>query len=294
DADSNVLIAESISTERDGGPDHVIGRMATLAHQMIQDADLTPNDVAAVGVGTPGPLTEDSAIVHKAPNMPGWVNVPLRDKLRDASQLPVSVFNDANCAAFAEYWAGAGKAEGVEHLILLTLGTGIGAGVVINGKLFAGAHNAGTELGHWIVERDGRHCGCEQRGCVEQYTSATAIANQAKQRRDAGLPTSMPENPTCHQVFTAAAEGDKLAIEVIDEATDYLGLLCVNLVRAFDPQMIVLGGGVAAAGDALLSRVRASFEKRTWTVRPERVIIETAALGNDAGFIGAAGLVAKG
>ena len=304
-----VLTQQRTPTQADQGPDHVIDRMADLARAIAQDAGVPWDRIEGIGVGTPGP-TDGHGTVLQAPNLPGWSNIPLQQRLADRTRRPVVVVNDANAATYGEYWAGAAHDQHAEHMLFLTLGTGVGGGAVIDGQLYAGAHQAGTELGHMILYPHGRPCGCGQRGCLEQYTSATAIAadaHRALQGHGEGnapppLPqgegrgegaSSLPPNPTCRDVFDAAADNDPLALQIVDQAADHLGIACVNLVRIFDPQIIILGGGVVAAGDALIRRVRSAFDRHTWTVRPEKVAIHAATLGNDAGFIGAAALTAQ-
>ncbi|MBI1372041.1 MAG: ROK family protein [Phycisphaera sp.] len=291
DEAGTTVAQRSIPTESHGGPGHVMDRLNTLARQLADDATLEWDRVDGIGVGTPGPLG-DGDVVLSAPNLPGWKNVPLGAGMTERTKRPVAIVNDADAAAFGEFWTGAGAGESIQHMILLTLGTGIGGGVIINGKLFSGAHRAGAELGHVIVEPQGRPCGCGQVGCIERYASASAVANEAKRRLGAGEASSLTsiDEVSCRAVFEAAEAGDAMALSVVEEACDKLGTTCVNLVRIFDPQMIVFGGGMAHAGDALLSRVRATFDRRTWHVREERVTLTLATLFNDAGFIGAAGM----
>jgi glucokinase len=287
-----VKAQHSIPTEADEGPGHVMDRLAELARELAERAAVPWERIDGIGVGTPGPIDENG-VVLEAPNMPGWKSIPLEEQVAQRTERRVRVVNDANAAAYGEYWAGAARGERVEHMVFLTLGTGLGGGVVTGGRLFLGAHHAGAELGHAIVEVGGRRCACGQRGCIEQYASATAISREAHRRIELGESTDLPDHPTTEQVFDAAAVGDRLAGSVIEEATRYLGAACVTFVRAFDPQMIVLGGGVAAAGDALLERVRQAFHDQTWHVRPERVNIALSELGNAAGFTGAAGMVVR-
>lgn len=287
DENNAIVTRRSIPTEAEGGADHVIGRLAELARTLVSDAKLKEGDIGGVGVGTPGPVEPKSQVVLLAPNLK-WKNVALGPDLRNQIGWPVQVVNDANAAGYGEFIAGV--ARDVDDMVLLTLGTGIGSGIVIGGKLFIGPHGAGAELGHSIIELNGHPCGCGQRGCIEQYASATAIAREAQRRRAAGEKTTMPENPSTKDVFTALAAGDPLATAVVDEACDYLGAAIVNFVHALDPEMVVLGGGVTAAGQALLTRVRAAHKKHHWTASPSYITIELATLGNDAGFIGAANL----
>lgn len=290
DEGGGIVAKGMIKTEAESGPGHVIGRLGMLAERLMREAGLGKEDVDKIGVGTPGPLDPAAGLVLSAPNMPGWKMIRLKDELMGVTGMDVKVVNDGNAAAYGEYWTGSARDERVQHMILLTLGTGIGGGVVIDGKIFSGAHGAGTELGHMIVKPGGRPCGCGQLGCIEQYASATAFAREAKRRIDAGEVTSLEGEVTTKDVFDAAADGDAMSRAVIDRGIDYLGKACVNLVRIFDPQVIVIGGGVIAAGEAVMGRLRRSFDDQTWTVREERVEFAAATLGNDAGFIGAAGM----
>ncbi|MBI1370515.1 MAG: ROK family protein [Planctomycetes bacterium] len=289
DEKANVVAQHSIPTEAKQGPEHVFDRLAFMAGKLMADAKVEASQIKGIGVGTPGPV-DRNGVVLSAPNLAGWKNVPLASELNKRMPMPIKIVNDADAAGYGEYWAGAGRDESIKYLILLTLGTGVGGGIVLDGKLYAGSYGAGAELGHTIIQLDGEPCGCGQRGCLEQYTSATAIARSAARAMAAGEKTSLPANPTTRQVFEALEAGDALAEKVVNRACEYLGIACVNFVRTFDPQMIVLGGGVAAAGEALSKRVRASFMKHTWRIVEPKVIITTATLGNDAGFIGAAGM----
>lgn len=292
-----VVIKDSIPTESEHGPDHVISRLALMVEQLCEKAKLSLAAIETIGVGTPGPLDDANGVVLSAPNMAGWVNVHLRDELSaKVKNRPVVVVNDANAAAYGEYWSGVARDKSIQNVILLTLGTGIGGGVVIKNHIFKGAHGAGTELGHMIVEPLGRQCGCGQRGCIETIASATGIVRTARERLESETSSSLNKvmkkkgDLSCEDIFTAASKGDSFANDVVDNACDYLGLTCVNLTRIFDPQMIIFGGGVTRAGKDLLERITKSFNKRNWTVREPFVTLSLATLGNDAGFIGAAGM----
>ena len=289
DEQHRVLAQHSIDTQSKGGPDHVMDRLALLAHEVTDRAGLEWQDVAGIGVGTPGPTTAEG-VVMMAPNLHGWKDVPLQSGLTQRAQINVRVVNDANAAAYGEFIAGAGKSGEIRHMILLTLGTGVGGGVIINNELFVGPHGAGAELGHSILTLGGRECGCGQRGCLEQYASATAIVREAKRRAAAGEKSSLPAEPSAKDVFDHAQQGDRLAESIIDEACQYLGAGIANFIHAFDPQLVVLGGGVANAGEPLLDRVRRHIQDQMWKVAPIYSRLVGAELGNSAGFIGAAGL----
>ena len=289
DEKNTVLARHSIPTEGHISPDHVMDRLELLGRDVAQRAGIAWDNIAGLGVGTPGPTTAEG-VVMMAPNLAGWKDVPLQSGLAERTGLNVKVVNDANAAAYGEFLAGAGKDGDVRHMILLTLGTGVGGGVIINNELFIGPHGAGAELGHSILTLGGRPCGCGQRGCLEQYASATAIVREAKRRLGDGEESTLPVEMTAKDVFEFAQGGDKLADSIIDEACRYLGAGIVNFIHAFDPQVIVLGGGVANAGEPLLERVRRHIEDQMWHVAPIYSRLVAAELGNDAGFIGSAGL----
>jgi glucokinase len=288
----NIVRQASIPTETDRGQEHVLARMAMIARQVVADAGLKPGQIKGVGVGVPGPVDASGEVVLEAPNL-GWKLCPVRERLEELTPWKCLVVNDANAAAYGEFIAGAGRDPGVRDMILITLGTGVGSGIVIKGELFIGPHGAGAELGHSVMTINGRPCSCGQRGCLEQYTSASAIGREAKKKIDSGVKTLLRAGATSKDVFDAAAKGDAAAQEIVDEVCEYMGLACVNFVHAFDPEVILLGGGAAAAGEPLVRGVRAAFKRHMWHVAPTHVTITTAMLGNDAGFIGAAGMAGR-
>lgn len=284
----------SSPTEAQHGPDHVIRRMCEGTLEVIRQAGLPKERVLAVGIGSPGPMSHKQGMILELANLPGWNNVPLRDKVAAGTGLPANLENDANAAAYGEFWAGGGK--GTKDMVLFTLGTGIGGGVVIDGKLLRGYFDNGAELGHMIVVPNGRLCGCGQHGCVEAYASAHFTAVRAveaikngeksvlKERLDKGLPVETPH------VVEAANAGDALAARIWDETCRLLATACVNMQHFSNPQKILLGGGMIGAGKYLLEPVRKHFLDLAWKVAKDYPEIEFATLGNDAGFLGAAGL----
>lgn len=283
----------SVPTDSDRGAEAVLNAMIAGAKDAAAGADWSMASVDAIGIGSPGPIDFAAGVIVKAPNIPGLDNMPLRDGVSAGTGRPSILENDANAAAFAEYWVGAAKDPSVDNIVMLTLGTGIGSGIIVNGALIHGAHNSAGEGGHMIVKDGGRQCGCGQRGCLEAYASASHTANRAREALDNGGASTLNDLPapiTSEQVFAAAAAGDKLALGIIDETTDLLGVACVNLCRLLDPQMILFAGGMIHAGDFLFDRIRAAFARHTWTVAEDRVQIGPAMVGNDAGLIGAAGV----
>jgi glucokinase len=285
-----IIARSSIPTEAHLGPEHVISRLGLIAQQVTQQAGLNWSAIDGVGVGCPGPCTEEG-LVLAAPNLPGWTEIPLQKQLVRQMGVTVAVVNDANAAGYGEFIAGTGRIDPqIAHMILLTLGTGVGGGIIIDRKLLVGPHGNAAELGHLIVAINGRPCGCGQRGCLEQYASATGITREARRLIAAGQSSAMPAEPSAKDIFTHAQAGDALALAVVDDMCVHLAAGIITIIHSFDPQLVVLGGGVAAAGDWLLDRVRSHVGQAYWTMSKPFARIEAARLGNDAGFIGAAAL----
>jgi glucokinase len=277
------------------GPKGLVAQMVRGAQQATDACQADGDNVLGVGVGSPGPLDLDAGIVIASPNIAGMVNVPLRDMVSEGTGLPVVLENDANAAAYGEYISGAGK--DAEDLIVLTLGTGVGGGIVIGGELVHGAHQMGAELGHMILVPDGAPCGCGQQGCIEQYCSAKFMADRTMARIAAEKPQTalnaiMESNGSidAKDINEARAGGDAFAAEAWDQTARYLALGCVSLARIFDPDKIVLAGGMAKAGDDLIEPVRKHFAQLHWEMTEIKTQVDIATLGSDAGAIGAAGV----
>ncbi len=275
--------------------DPVIEAMVSGAQQAIANAGLDPADVRGVGIGSPGPLSMSKGIVYDSPNIPGMKNVPLRQRIADGLGIPAALENDANAAALGEYLCGAGM--GCQVMVLLTLGTGLGGGVVIDGKVLHGDHEIGAEIGHMMIVPDGLLCGCGQRGCIEQYCSATFMAQRAERRiREAPNGSCLEavlianKELTAKDINEARRDGDALAAEIWDQTCRYLAMGCVNLARILDADRIVLAGGMTKAGDDLLQPVREHYRQLHWKLTDPQTQIVVAELGNDAGVIGAAGV----
>jgi len=281
-----------LPTPLDGGTDALVEQMVTGARKAMDEAG---GEVVGVGIGSPGPLSLERGIVIDSPNIPCLKNVPLRDLVAEPLGLPATLENDANAAACGEYLCGAGQRCG--DMVLLTLGTGLGGGVIINGKVHHGAHEIGAELGHMMIVPGGRLCGCGQRGCIEQYCSATFMSRwAAKSLQSNGRQSSLKEllaangEITSKDVNEARAAGDGFASEVWDEMARYLATGCVNFARILDPERIVLAGGMAAAGEDLLGPVLEHYQRLHWSLTEAKTKITLATLGNDAGVIGSAGV----
>jgi glucokinase len=260
----------SIKTEASRGAQDTIDRIAAAAAEL----QASTGRAVACGSGVPGPLDLERRILIRATNLVGWSRVPYPEMLGKALGIPTFMENDANCAAWGEYVAGAGR--GVDSMVLYTLGTGIGGGIVLHGEIWIGASGAAGELGHMSIDPKGPACGCGQVGCVEQYASATAISRAYGKG-------------SAKDCFAAAGRGEADAIAVIDGAADGLAVGLANMIHVLHPDIIVLAGGVALAGDFFLEKVRAGVTRRVFSVFLEKIRIERSRVsGDDAGWLGAA------
>ena len=270
----------------------IVRDMAACSQQALTDAGLTTDDVKAIGIGIPGVADQKEGRVIFCTNL-GWHDIPLRDELQKYINKPVFIDNDATVAGLAESIAGVSK--DCQSSVFITLGTGVGAGIVINGKPWSGAHGVGSELGHMTLVVDGVPCTCGNDGCVERYCSATAIIRMARQAC-LGYPDSMilalaggdPEKINAKIVIDAARAGDPTAVRIFEKYTNYLAVTVNNITAFLDPEMIVLGGGVSRAGDFLLDSVRARLPRYLMYKNLPSPKLALAKLGNEAGIIGAA------
>ncbi len=284
----------SIETQAAGGFDHVFARLVELIRDIARQTEAAGNRVAAVGIGVPGPMSHKRGFIYGAPNLPGWIDIPLRDMLERALSLPVTLENDANAAAYGEFVAGAGR--GCNELVLLTLGTGIGGGVVAGGRMHRGHFDNAGEVGHVIAVPDGRPCPCGQRGCLERYASANAIAERLIEAIQSGEPAMLADQVrlgtpiTSQDVLATAQAGCATAHRIWDEACRQLAVTCVNLQHLLNPERILFAGGLINAGAPLLSGIQRHFEQLNWHVAKDQPALAFATLGGDAGIIGAAAL----
>ncbi len=284
----------SLDTEAARGPDHVIARIATIIEELARRAEADGAEIVAVGVGSPGPLSYARGVVLHAPNLPGWRDVPLRDRLRAATGRRVFIENDANAAAYGEFVSGAGKAA--SDMVMLTLGTGVGGGVILEGRLLRGHYDNAGEIGHMIVEPEGDPCPCGQRGCLERYASASAVGRWAQRALEAGEQTSLrgalerSGGVNARDVELAMAAGDAVATRIWRETARYLAIAAVNVQHVLNPEQIVFAGGLIGAGERLLAPVREAFAELTWNSAKDGPTFALATLGTDAGIIGVAAL----
>lgn len=296
DPSSSVISCTTDATPTDSRPEVVVEAMTAMARRLVEEAGRTWGDVQGIGIGIPGLIDSRTGIVRACVNLKDWKDVALRELAGKAMGRRVVVDNDANAAAFGEYSIALKRNTGLHHLALVTLGTGVGSGIVLNRRVFHGGGGLAGEVGHMIVEPNGHLCGCGQYGCLEQYASATAMVRQATELMAAGKHSTLRPlvesgGLTTQHVFSAASEGDLVAERLVDDLASYLAIACINLCRIIDLQAIVIGGGVAGAGDALIKPLRKAFSSQTWGiaggVMPN---LSATQLGNDAGFVGAAAL----
>ncbi|WP_392542328.1 ROK family glucokinase [Oryzobacter telluris] len=278
---------------RSTSPRVVEDTIVSVVEELLESGD----DIAAVGIGAAGFVAADRATVVFAPHL-SWRNEPLRERLGERLALPIFVDNDANAAVWAEHRFGAGRGE--SHLVMVNLGTGIGGGIVLDGRVFRGRFGIAGEFGHMQVVPDGIRCECGNRGCWEQYASGNALVREARALMSAGSPVvsdlfervgGRPEDLTGPLVTEAAKDGDPLARELLGEIGRWLGIGMADLAAALDPGTFVIGGGVSAAGELLLAPAREAFRRQLTGrgYRPEAQIV-SAELGNEAGLVGAADL----
>ena len=316
-----------------GGPKVVAARIAEAVRQVLVKSEQMLQPLArlakksgsstdvreiAVGLGAPGLIIAETGVIHFSPNFPGWSDIPLLDyvntelaKLRGVGHNPKvhannntykpvlkGMDNDVNTMTLGELLHGAGV--GYESIVALTLGTGVGGGVVIDGRVYRGSQNTAGELGHTVVEPNGRYCGCGNQGCLEAYAGAKNIVERTQEKIETGRSTVLTTatadgvSLTPKKIAAAAQSGDQLAIEVFAETGRYIGVALTSIAHILNPQIAVIGGGIAEAGEALLFEpIRAELSKRAMDI-PARMKIVKAYLGNDAGIVGAAMLALNG
>jgi glucokinase len=293
--DKVILAQETRPTQAEQGLDVVLGNMLDSAEAVIASSGIDRANILGAGIGAPGPSNWQEGIVYSPPNLPGWKDVPLAKLMADRLGFSCFIENDANAACYGEYWMGAGQDS--TNMCVLTLGTGVGGGIVTHGKLLRGIDGTAGEIGHLKVLRDGRLCGCGAHGCLESYGSVTGLTWTAREGLEAGIQSTLTEackgdlsTLTGKMVSDAAVAGDAFANEVLDETATWLGIGISSLINIFNPEKIVLCGGMIAAGERLFKPIRESAKARSFPVPAERVEIVAGALGNDSGVLGCAGV----
>ncbi len=295
----------SIPTHVEQGPTAAVARIAESLEQAVAEAKLDKTKVARVGLGTPGTMDVAKGILLSPGNLPGWWNFPIRDALSEACGLSVTFANDARAAAYGEFWVGSGKV--MHSMVLFTLGTGVGGGIVIGNTLVEGENSAGSELGHMIIDYhdDARLCSCGHRGHLEAYASAPSVVRRAEEALQQGRASSLSKRMAAGEELSAlmidqeAERGDALAIDLVLDTGRYLGIGIASVMHTIDPQGVVIGGAMTfgghetATGRRFLERIKQEVAQRAFPQLVERTTIDFASLGGDAGFIGAAGLARR-
>jgi len=302
DDQGRTLAYHTIPTEEEKGPNDATRRMGLGIEQLLQQSCAAPSDIARVGLATPGPMDLEAGMLLNPGNLPQWWDFPIRQRMSDECGLPVRYANDANAAAYGEYWRGAGSQ--FHSMVLLTLGTGIGGGIIVGDHLIEGAHGCGSECGHVLIDPsdDAPRDTLEKSGSLEAFCGAYAVVGRAQAALDEGHQSSLAKvagsgtEITPLDVAQAAEAGDQMARHVVMDTAEYLALGIVTLIHAIDPDSVVLGGAMTFGGaghplgEAFLQRVRDQTLPRLLQPLRKTLRIEFAQLGGDAGYIGAAGL----
>lgn len=293
DGSYEILHKISVPTGGADGFEAMVQKIAHAAELAAQEAGVAVKDLEAVGIGIPGLVNPKSGVVALATNLNGWRDVPFLERIQKLLPVPVLVGNDANCAVVGETLAGAAK--GCENVVMLTLGTGVGGGVIIDGRLFVGGQGLGAELGHMVLERDGAQCGCSMHGCIEVYCSVTSLVKQTLRAMEAAPDSAMHAYAReaglvdGRTAFECSKMGDRAAVAVVENYCRYLANAIGSLVTAFRPDTVLIGGGLSNQREYLMDKLNAQLPRYVFAsdvigVPP----IQRATLGNDAGTIGAA------
>lgn len=291
DYKGNIIFRHTIDTKSELGEEIVLQRIIKVIDYVIEKSKVLKSNINAIGIGSPGPLDIEKGIIITNTNLP-FRNFNIVNKIRDSFKVPVYLDNDANAAAMAEYKFGAGR--GSKNMIFITVSTGIGAGAILNGNIYRGSSYNALEIGHMTLEKNGPMCNCGNLGCAEMLASGTAIAKIAKMEleRGKGEKSSLKklDKISAYNVFEEAKKGDRLAKRVVDEALEYLGICVSNIITIFDPDTIVIGGGVSKAGNIVFDKIDQVVKERCFEVMWKNTKIIKALLLEDCGIIGAASL----
>lgn len=287
-----VIARDRCSTPVKDGFEAVMQSLAGLVQQTIADAKMTPADIAGVCAACPGPLDGFQGIVIEAPNL-RWKNAPVAATLTKLTGIKTMIENDANAAGYGEYRSGAGK--GCNSMVMMTLGTGVGGALIVDGVMRRGPDWTAAELGHLVVQDGGRQCGCGQRGCIEAYASATATVARFREGLAIGWTSILsdrdPATITCADIFGAAMKGDDLARHTVEGTARYIAIMASNMANLLNPDRFIISGGMIQAGDFLFDMIRREYNKRPFETPVKRMKILPATLEEDAGVIGAAACI---
>lgn len=297
DDNGKIIYSNSVPTYAKMGYEYTVNNIKQAIKDLMKETNTTPSDIEGIGFDFPGQVDCKTGVVKLAPNIPGWVNVPIAQMIEDEFHIPTRIDNDVRCAALGELKFGAGR--GCENFICITVGTGIGSGIVINGKVVRGATNAAGELGHIKLQmNDGPICGCGDTGCLEAFASGPAIVAMAQEYIKGGKSTKFREMAaveggeiTPYMVAKAAEEGDPVAKRIFEIVGEYIGIGLTSVINLLNPERVIIGGGVAESGELLLGPIRKTIKERAMVVAGNAVEIVPAQLGNSAGVIGASMLI---
>ena len=296
DDKGKIIYSNSVPTYAQMGYEYTVNNIKQAIKDLMKETNTKPSDIQGIGFDFPGQVDYKTGVVKLAPNIPGWVNVPIAKMIEDEFHIPTRIDNDVRCAALGELKFGAGK--GCENFVCITVGTGIGSGLVINGKLVRGAANAAGEIGHIKLQmQDGPICGCGDTGCLEAFASGPSIVAMAQEYLKSGKSTKFREMAgvdgeiTPYIVAKAAEAGDPVAKRIFEKTGYYIGMGLVSVINLLNPEKVIIGGGVAEAGDLLLEPIRKTIKERAMVIAGSSVEIVPAELGNSAGVIGASMLV---
>ena len=287
--EGNILANVVLPTKAEEGEAAVLGRIVQSIDEVIVGSSTSIDEIEAIGIGSPGPLDAKKGIIITTPNLP-FKDYNLVQPLKEKYNIPVYLDNDANAAAIGEYMFGAGK--GKNSIVYFTVSTGVGGGAVLDGKVYRGHTSNALEIGHTTVDPNGPRCNCGNLGCLEAMSSGTAIAKKGKEAVSTNVETSLKKHDTVtsYEVFKEAEAGDEVAKDIIDNALTYLGIGVANAIATFDPEMIIIGGGVSKAGDIVFDTVKKVVNKSCFKSMAESCEIVPAGLGSDAGVVGAVAL----
>ncbi len=297
DDNGKIIYSNSVPTYAKMGYEYTVNNIKQAIRDLMKETNTTPTDIEGIGFDFPGQVDCKTGVVKLAPNIPGWVNVPIAQMIEDEFHIPTRIDNDVRCAALGELKFGAGR--GCENFICITVGTGIGSGIVINGKVVRGATNAAGELGHIKLQMNGGPiCGCGDTGCLEAFASGPAIVAMAQDYIKGGKSTKFREMAaaesgeiTPYMVAKAAEEGDPVAKRIFEIVGEYIGIGLTSVINLLNPERVIIGGGVAESGELLLAPIRKTIKERAMVVAGNAVEIVPAQLGNSAGVIGASMLI---
>ena len=296
DGEGKIIYSNSVPTYAQMGYEYTVNNIKQAIRDLMKETNTDAKEIEGIGFDFPGQVDYKTGVVKLAPNIPGWINVPIAQMIEEEFNIPTRIDNDVRCAALGELKFGAGK--GCENFVCITVGTGIGSGLVINGQLVRGAANAAGEIGHIKLQMNGGPiCGCGDTGCLEAFASGPSIVAMAQEYLKGGKSTKFREMAgadgeiTPYIVAKAAEAGDPVAKRIFELVGTYIGMGLVSVINLLNPEKVIIGGGVAAAGDLLLDPIRKTIKERAMVVAGNSVEIVPAELGNSAGVIGASMLV---